>query len=99
MTTATHEPATSTVELVCPRCRGAGPGHALDAALRCPGCGTEHGSVQVDDGPRVVVLLEPDEATSGSAATARILARLDAGSVEAPGDDDAAYVSALATFG
>lgn len=90
-----------TVELVCPRCRGSGPGHALDEALRCPGCGVEHGSVRVDDGPRVAVLLDADEAATGLAATARILERLDAGPgalAEAPTAEDAPYLSALATF-
>ena len=99
MSTPTREP---TVELVCPRCRGSGPGHALDEALQCPGCGVEHGSVRVDDGPRVAVLLDPDEATTGLAATARILERLDAGPgalAEAPTPEDAPYLSALATFG
>jgi SAM-dependent methyltransferase len=74
----------------------------LDAALRCPGCGVEHASVRVDDGPRVAVLLEPDDAAAGLAATARILERLDAGPdalAGVPTEDDAPYLSALAIFG
>lgn len=92
----------STVELVCPHCRGAGPGHTLDAALRCPGCGAQHTSVRVDDGPRVAVLLDPDQAATGLAATERILERLDAGPLglaEPPTAEDAPYLAALATFG
>lgn len=90
------------VPLTCPRCRRIGPGHVLDEALACPGCGMEHASVRVDDGPRVAVLLEPGDATAGLEATTRILERLDAGpsGLDDPlPDADAPYLAALATFG
>ena len=32
-----------------------------DPDALCPGCGVEHGSLRVDDGPRVAVLLDPDD--------------------------------------
>jgi hypothetical protein len=58
--------------------------------------------VRVDDGPRVAVLLQPDDAGPGLAATERILERLDAGPtalLHATTDEDASYLCALSTFG
>lgn len=85
------------VSFSCPRCSAA----PLDPSLRCPTCETEHGSVRVDDGSAVAVLLDTQDAQHGLAATTRVLEALDGGpsAVEAIGSTDADVLSALATYG